>query len=135
MEVQRPNPEFCTSLVFAPTKVFTLSLVIVSYTLAYISRWSFGGNRIQIKAEARLMGDVLSALGTVDLVGSSATKALQPLRLKQELLMLLLNDERMRLHVWLTPLDNESKRHFVLGHSNSAVNDVGFRKTNGHTAT
>ena len=87
-------------------------------------RWSFGGNRLQIKAETRLIGDVLSALGTIAPIGSNDTKTLFSLSAKQEVLALLLNDEQMRLQVWLTPLDHESKRLFALGSSNATVNVV-----------
>lgn len=75
-------------------------------------RWSFGGNRLQIKAETRLMGDVDAALRAVSHIGSKSEASLQHLVAKQELLHTLLDNERMRLSVWLYPLDQE-RRHLL----------------------
>ncbi|KAL9105900.1 MAG: hypothetical protein Q9227_009011 [Pyrenula ochraceoflavens] len=69
--------------------------------------WSFGGNRLQIKAEIQLMTDILSLmqrLPTFSYAGNS--KSLQS---KQELLQHLLENERSRLSVWLYPLNHEGK--------------------------
>ncbi|KAL8770718.1 MAG: hypothetical protein Q9209_003585 [Squamulea sp. 1 TL-2023] len=86
---------------------------ILSAALRWFShqpRWSFGGNRLQIKAESRLIADVELALRAVAGVGTERIGPLLPLVRKQELLQLLLENEQMRLVVWLYPLDHE-KRH------------------------
>ncbi|KAL8906073.1 MAG: hypothetical protein Q9207_002257 [Kuettlingeria erythrocarpa] len=74
-------------------------------------RWSFGGNRLQIKAESRLIADVESALKAVTSIGAKEIGALSSLSQRQDLLQLLLENEQMRLVVWLYPLDHE-RRHF-----------------------
>ena len=69
--------------------------------------WSFGGNRLQIKAEVQVLTGILSSLqrlSAISYVGSR--KSLQS---KRELLQLLLENERSRLSVWLFPLDHEGK--------------------------
>jgi phosphatidylinositol 4-kinase len=67
-------------------------------------RWSFGGNRLQIKAEAHLLADVDAALVKVAHIGSRPNGSLKSLRAKQDLLHLLLDNEQNRLIVWLFPL-------------------------------
>ena len=81
------------------------------------SRWSFGGNRLQLKAESRLIGDVASALTAVATLGNGKPQSLQALTRKQDLLQLLLENEQMRLVVWLFPLDHERRHVFSTGHS------------------
>ncbi|KAL9121330.1 MAG: hypothetical protein Q9187_002118 [Circinaria calcarea] len=74
---------------------------ILSSALAWFSRppsWSFGGNRLQIKAEVRLLVDIELALVAVASIGSNATRSLQSLTTKHDLLVRLLDDEHMRLH-------------------------------------
>ncbi|KAI4143497.1 MAG: hypothetical protein LQ341_002900 [Variospora aurantia] len=80
-------------------------------------RWSFGGNRLQIKAESRLIADVESALKTVANVGAKGIGQLLPLLRRQDLLQLLLENEQMRLVVWLYPLDHERRHVFSAGHA------------------
>lgn len=79
-------------------------------------RWSFGGNRLQIKAESRLIADVESALKAVAGIGMKGVGPLLPLSPKQDLLQLLLENEQMRLVVWLYPLDHERRHLFSTGH-------------------
>lgn len=86
-------------------------------------RWSFGGNRLQIKAEVRLMADVDTALRAVLSVFSRPNGSLQSLASKQELLSLLLENEQMRLVVWLYPLDH-GRRHFFSSGSGSMPSDA-----------
>ena len=66
-------------------------------------RWSFGGNRLQIKAEVQVMQDVLAQLqlSRTPILPASATRK-DPLQ-KQELLEALLTSEIVRLNVWLSP--------------------------------
>lgn len=77
-----------------------------------IVRWSFGGNRLQIKAEIRVMADVDAALRAISYIGFKAEGDLQPLKAKQELLHTLLENEQIRLLVWLYPLDH-GVRHIL----------------------
>ena len=70
------------------------------------------------------MGDVVDALGMIAPIGSNDFGTLISLSAKQDVLTLLIDDEQMRLQVWLTPLDHESKRLFALGHTNATANVV-----------
>lgn len=79
------------------------------------TRWSFGNNRLQIKAETHVLVDVqmnLDALGRAAISGGLGTK----LQAKQELLSLLVANEHSRLEVWLSPLDAAKKHHFTFSH-------------------
>ncbi|KAL9006999.1 MAG: hypothetical protein Q9188_000287 [Gyalolechia gomerana] len=80
-------------------------------------RWFSHPPRLQIKAESRLIADVESALKTVASIGMKAIGPLQPLIHKQDLLQLLLENEQMRLVVWLYPLDHERRHIFSTGHA------------------
>lgn len=75
-------------------------------------RWSFGGNRLSLKAEIRLLADVSAALRELEAIGLSSTGTLKSLARKQDLLLSLLANEQMRLEVWLCPLDHERKHVF-----------------------
>lgn len=75
-------------------------------------RWSFGGNRLQIKAEVQLIADVDAALRAISHIGLKAEANFQSLTARQELLRLLLENEQTRLLVWLYPLDHE-RRHLL----------------------
>jgi phosphatidylinositol 4-kinase len=93
---------------------------ILTAALAWFSHppsWSFGGNRLQIKAEVRLMADVEAALNAVTSIGSSSTKTLLALETKQDLLIRLLEHEHTRLQVWLFPTDQAKRRLFSLHRS------------------
>jgi phosphatidylinositol 4-kinase len=79
-------------------------------------RWSYGGNRLQIKAEKHLLSDVQVALSKVDRIGLQASGSRKALVAKVELLQILLGDEITRLTVWLFPLDHERKHHLRPGH-------------------
>jgi len=75
---------------------------------SFAPRWSFGGNRLQLKAEMRLMADVASALLNVRLIGLKSVGPLTSLLPKEELLTVLLENEQTRLTVWLNPLGGGS---------------------------
>ncbi|KAI9800626.1 MAG: phosphatidylinositol-4- kinase [Piccolia ochrophora] len=93
---------------------------ILSAALAWFSsppRWSFGGNRLQIKAETHLLADVEAALQVVAHIGSTGSR--RGLRDKEELLLMLLSNEQTRLIVWLFPLDHRQRHHFASGNSRS----------------
>ncbi|KAL8836371.1 MAG: hypothetical protein Q9170_002944 [Blastenia crenularia] len=94
--------------------------IILSAALRWFShppRWSFGGNRLQIKAESRVLADVESAIKSVASIGAKGMGLLLSLSPKQELLHLLLENEQMRLVVWLYPLDHERRHIFSIGHA------------------
>ncbi|KAL9603403.1 MAG: hypothetical protein Q9179_002208 [Wetmoreana sp. 5 TL-2023] len=102
-------------MVLASTTVGLAALASGSST--NVTRWSFGGNRLQIKAESRLIADVESALDTVASIGMNGIGRLVSLSPKQDLLRLLLENEQMRLVVWLYPLDHERRHIFSTGHT------------------
>lgn len=88
------------------------------------TRWSFGGNRLQIKAETHILADVQSQLEVVGKVTTSADIGTK-LKGKQDLLSLLIANEQTRLMVWLFPLDYSKKHHFTSGHNRNTLPDVG----------
>ena len=93
---------------------------------AYGNRWSFGGNRLQIKADIRLMTDVDTALHGVSAQFSQPTQSLTSLSLKQELLSILVENEQTRLLVWLFPLDHEKRRLLPVRGAHKGPSDVGL---------
>ncbi len=66
--------------------------------------WSFGGNRLQMKAEIQLMQDVVELLRSVGSIGNSTSANRKDASEKQVLLMTLLENEIYRLSVWLQPM-------------------------------
>jgi phosphatidylinositol 4-kinase len=80
---------------------------ILSAALSWFSfapRWSFGGNRVQIKAEIRLLSDVSLALRNVEMVANTQTALSKSLSNKESLLLALMESELVRLNVWLHPV-------------------------------
>ena len=69
------------------------------------------------------MADVDLALRAGAQVGSRSENNLQTLETKQELLHMLLENEQMRLVVWLYPLDHE-RRHVFPTHQSKTLQDV-----------
>lgn len=90
--------------------IFPYYLKIVSD--AESSRWSFGGNRLQVKAEDKILDDVASALGATAGIACQTHGPYKSLQAKQELLQIFIENERARLKVWLYPLEPERK-HFI----------------------
>lgn len=70
----------------------------------FAPRWSFGGNRLQLKAETRLLADVSAALKAVSSIGDKATPLSKTIQAKDSLLHALIDSEQQRLAVWLYPL-------------------------------
>lgn len=98
---------------------------ILSAALAWFShppQWSYGSNKLQVKAEVHLMNDVLAALQHTANIGAKPTMPLQSLQPKQELLVYLLNSEVVRLGVWINPLGEAGSSG--LGINKSIVNDT-----------
>ncbi len=69
------------------------------------ARWSFGSNILQLKTEIRLIEDVMAALGATTSIGAQATGAMRSLAPQEKLLIILLESELSRLHVWVRPVD------------------------------
>lgn len=98
---------------------------ILSAALRWFSfpaRWSYGGNKLQVKAEVQLMSDVILAVQAITSMGAKILPPLQPLQTKQDLLLHLLQNEITRLTVWLSPLGQDTP-HTGYGHQGKA-NDV-----------
>lgn len=80
---------------------------LLSAALSWFSfapRFSFGGNRVLLKAETRLLSDVAIGFKSVEFIGSKDPISLKRLQDKEELLLALLENEQSRLKVWLYPL-------------------------------
>lgn len=78
----------------------------------FAPRWSFGGNKLQVKAEAHVLQDVANLLQVVANTGGN-----KDTRLKQDLLLLLVENEQTRLATWLYPLDHSRKHHLLPAYS------------------
>ncbi|SMY25819.1 unnamed protein product [Zymoseptoria tritici ST99CH_1A5] len=72
-------------------------------------KYSYGSNRLQMRAEKKLLMDVSPTIDDLGGVGEKATKALPSLRQKAALLSQLLTHEIGRLTVWIAPLAQEPK--------------------------
>lgn len=100
---------------------------ILSVGLAWFAnppRWSFGGNRLQVKAETHLLADVANALQYIRDLGLHETLSRTSFLQKQTLLDMLIVSEQTRLMVWLFPLDHGSRHHFAAGHKRQMPGDV-----------
>lgn len=75
----------------------------------FAPRWSFGGNRLQVKAEAHLLQDVGNMMNSIATVGGQS----RDMRVRHDLFLLLLENEQFRLATWLYPLDHSRKHHLV----------------------
>lgn len=80
-----------------------LSAALSWFTFA--PRWSFGGNRLQLKAETRLLADVSAALRNITMTAPNSTPLTKALQAKEDLLQVLIESEQVRLGVWLYPLN------------------------------
>lgn len=87
-----------------------LSAALRWFTFA--PRWSFGSNRLQLKAETRLLADVSAALRNVTFTGLNPTPLLKSLQSKESLLHALIESEQERLTVWLNPLNEVRDIYF-----------------------
>ena len=102
-------------------------------------RWSYGSSNLQLKTEIRLLSDVMAAIKAVSYVGTGGNSnsnssggqgAAKSLQAKEQLLLLLLENEQVRLSVWAYPLHDMSKTHphLALTHSSNPKGaiDVSF---------
>jgi phosphatidylinositol 4-kinase len=71
-----------------------------------------------LKAEIGLIADVISTLRELEPIGLGSLGALKSLASKHDLLLSLLDNEQMRLAVWLYPLDHERRHFFHSANSN-----------------
>ena len=72
-------------------------------------RWSFGSNKLQLKAEVKVLHDVRETLKAISSTGSQNARSLASLQRKQELLETLLAHEMGKLGVWINPLGNAAR--------------------------
>jgi phosphatidylinositol 4-kinase len=82
---------------------------LLSAALSWFSfppQWSFGGNRLQLKAETRLLADLSIALRNVQMVADKPGPLLKTMQAKEKLLQILIDSEISRLAVWLYPINN-----------------------------
>jgi phosphatidylinositol 4-kinase len=92
---------------------YTLKDEILSAALSWFSfapQWSFGGNRLQVKAEVRLLADVSAELQNAAKIGQKPTASSRSLQAKESLLQTLIESEQTRLNVWLYPLNESGSR-------------------------
>nr|OQO30152.1 hypothetical protein B0A51_04540 [Rachicladosporium sp. CCFEE 5018] len=102
---------------------------ILSGALAWFATaplWSFGSNRLQLKAEVRLLADVSAALQKLAGVVSKATASLVSLQPKQELLQHLLAHESGRLSVWISPLGASAQVNTGISQTGITMKDTTF---------
>lgn len=71
-------------------------------------RWSYGGNRVQTKAEDKILGEVGTTLQAIAGIMPQNAGSRKLVQAKQDLLHLLLENERIRLGVWLSPLEHKN---------------------------
>lgn len=93
----------------------------------FTPKWSFGSNLLQLKAEVRLIGDVMTALKAVSYIAAQAVGHFKVLAQKETLLQTLLESEQTRLNVWIYPL-NEShhqRPHLTIHHNRTGL-EVSF---------
>lgn len=87
--------------------------------------WSFGGNRLQVKAEIQIMQGVQGLLQQTRQIGISTSSSRKDTPQKLQLLELLLESEITRLSVWLFPLKHEGHH----SHSHAQSIGSGFART------
>lgn len=88
----------------------------ISTALRWFSRppaWSFGGNRLQLKAEVKVMQDILHMLQSTKNIGVSISANRRSLQQRQELLEVILANEMNRLNVWLHPVEGSNAYSMV----------------------
>ena len=92
-----------------PSSIWRMKDAILSAALVWFANppfWSFGSNKLQVKAEVKLLNDVIAMLKKVEFLGARPTETLGSLQAKQDLLTLLLTQEVSRLGVWIAPEDD-----------------------------
>lgn len=122
-----------TSTTIGPVSQWRLKDKLLSAALSWFSntpKWSFGSNILQIKTEVRLITDVVSAVKAVGFIGAHSVgtfRSLQALQSKEQLLLLLLENEQSRLTVWVYPLSEPVQRPSTLVHTGKGALEVSNR--------
>jgi phosphatidylinositol 4-kinase len=96
------------STALKPSFRFRLKDQLLSAALSWFTFapcWSFGGNRLQLKAEVRLLGDVSAELRHSAFTAQKPTPLMKAIQAKEALLQALIESEESRLTVWLNPLN------------------------------
>lgn len=116
-----------TSTRLDPSAQWRLKDAILSAGLGWFATpplWSYGSNKLQLKAEVKLLSDVTQALQRTANTGSGTNVALGSLHGKQELLQLLLAHESQRLGVWINPLASDARAIAGPGQQGQAIRDT-----------
>lgn len=119
-----------TSTTIGPVSQWRLKDKLLSAALSWFyhaPKWSFGSNNLQIKTEIRLISDVISAVKAVGFIGAHSVgtfRSLSALQSKEQLLLLLLENEQSRLTVWVYPLSEPPQRPSTLVHSGKGTLEV-----------
>lgn len=88
-------------------------------------KWSFGSNNLQLKTEIRLLADVSAAIKAAAYIGlHQVTNSLKSLVAKEQLLLLLLENEQARLSVWVHPLSEPPKMAWTIAQTGKGLVDV-----------
>ncbi|OAA53761.1 phosphatidylinositol 4-kinase [Niveomyces insectorum RCEF 264] len=86
---------------------------ILSAALSWFAsslKWSFGSNNLQLKTEIRLLADVITAVKAVAYIGAHQVgNTVKSLQAKEQLLLLLMENEQTRLSVWVHPLSEPAR--------------------------
>lgn len=112
-----------------PAAQWRLKDAILSAGLAWFATpplWSYGSNKLQLKAEVKLLSDVAHAVQRIASVGDRHHAAPYSLQSKQELLQHLLAHESQRLGVWINPLAADSRGIAGAGQQTQPVRDTTF---------
>ena len=67
--------------------------------------WTFGSNRLQLKAESRLLSEVSAALRDTQVHSQKSVSLLKTIQDKEDLLQALIESEQTRITTWLYPLE------------------------------
>lgn len=119
-----------TSTTIGPVSQWRLKDKLLSAALSWFCnapKWSFGSNLLQIKTEIRLLTDVINAVKAVGFIGAHSVgtfRSLQALQSKEQLLLLLLENEQSRLTVWVSPLSEPLQKPSTLIHSGKGALEV-----------
>jgi len=100
----------------------SLKDLIISGALSWFKfppQWSFGGNKLQVKSEAHLLQDVTNFLNGISTIGAQS----RTLRVRQDLLVMLLENEQFRLATWLYPLEHSRRHHLLPSYSARPTGD------------
>jgi phosphatidylinositol 4-kinase len=112
-----------------PAAQWRLKDAILSAGLAWFATpplWSYGSNKLQLKAEVKLLSDITRALQRVSSIGTRSHATMCSLQNKEELLQLLLAHESQRLAVWINPLVSDARAIAGPGQQGQPIRDTTF---------